>query len=154
MRLKKCITAIAMAAAAVLVGAPVASANNDEENLMSMEACKVPYTSKFKFAIYYNSGLNGAYRDIGYSVYDFNALRIGGTDPSTHPLTFCDGHAGAGQHIKNNAASGENNHPTYMARVYYNSGYKGSQDVIGPYQQHDQFVNVYNEDASFKWTSS
>lgn len=38
--------------------------------------------------------------------------------------------------------------------MYYNSGYKGAQDVMAPYQHIDQFGNVYNENASFQWTSS
>jgi hypothetical protein len=81
-------------------------------------------------------------------------------DSQITPLDFCelldaDGvWPGSGLAIKNDAASGENDHYEYYARVYYNSGYKGAQDVMAPYQHIDRFVNVYNEDASFQWTSS
>lgn len=138
------------------VVAPVAQAD-DEDNLYSMQACdELPSTSDFKFHIYYNSGQGGAWRNIGYSVYDFNALRPG--DGHAHPLRFCNIGAsnpwpGSLQNIKNNAASGENDHYKYWARVYFHSGYKGNQDAMAPYQHIDRFRNVYNENASFRWTS-
>lgn len=140
---------------------PAAADDNyyDDDNLFSMEACELPGRSAFKFAIFYNSGLNGAWRNIGYRVYNFDVLRPGGSDPGTYRLRFCSEGAsnpwpGSSQPIKNNAASGENNHPKYTARVYFNSGYKGAQDVMNPYQSITRFRNVYNENASFQWTNS
>ncbi|MFH8553291.1 hypothetical protein ACH4FE_06585 [Streptomyces celluloflavus] len=130
------------------------ASSEDDSNLHSMEACAAPSISAFKLHMHYNSGQNGAYRNIGYSVYDFDRVQPGGSDPGAYPLTYCPGGSGTGQHIKNNAASGENEHYKYWARVYYNSGYKGAQDVMAPYQHIDQFRNVYNENASFQWTSS
>ncbi|QKW10883.1 hypothetical protein HUT18_14385 [Streptomyces sp. NA04227] len=139
---------------------PAAQASSyDDANLYSMETCEYPSVSQFKFHLYYNSGQGGSYRNIGYSVYDFDHVYPGGSDPSSHPIKFCiipgaSGYwPGSGQHVKNNAASGENEHYKYWARVYYNSGYKGAQDVMAPYQHIDRFVNVYNENASFRWTS-
>ncbi|MFJ8085227.1 hypothetical protein ACIQ6Y_31975 [Streptomyces sp. NPDC096205] len=152
---------MAGAAAWLCISTTPAAANTDESNLMSMEACQEwPGASAFKLALYYNSSQGGAWRNIGYSVYDFGALRPGGDWPGTHPLRFCviNGASspwpGSGLNIKNNAASGENFHYKYYARIYFNSGYKGPQDVMAPYQHIDRFRNVYNENASFKWTST
>jgi hypothetical protein len=143
-----------------LAASPARADDNyyDDDNLFSIEACESPDSSSFNFHIYYNSGLNGAWRNIGYHVYNFDVLRPGGSSHDTYPLRFCSEGAsspwpGSGQHIKNNAASGENTHYKYKAHVYYNSGYKGVQDVMDPYQHHDRFINVYNENASFQWTS-
>jgi hypothetical protein len=142
-----------------LVVAPSALADDpaaDNYNLLSNEACYDPPASKFKFHIFYNSGQGGAYRNIGYSVYDFNALRPG--DGHAYPLKFCPGGVsnpwpGSNQRVKNNAASGENEHYKYTARVYFNSGYKGVYDAMAPYQHIDRFRNVYNENASFAWVA-
>lgn len=139
-----------------VAAAPSAQAS-DEENLMSMEVCKRPSVSGFKLHLYYNSGQGGAYRNVGYSVYDFGALRVGGDDPSSQPLRFCtiagaSGYwPGSGLRVKNNAASGENDHYKYTAEVCFNSGYKGVRDKMAPYQHIDRFRYVYNENASFRW---
>lgn len=148
---------ISAALAVSLGSASVASAEDpagDYYNLHYPEACDDPYRSGFKFHIYYNSAQSGAYRNIGYSVYNFDVLRDG--SGSYYPLRFCSGGVsspwpGSGQRIKNNAASGENEHYKYTARVYFSSGYKGVYDAMAPYQHIDQFVNVYNENASFAW---
>ncbi|SED22372.1 hypothetical protein SAMN05428945_4236 [Streptomyces sp. 2224.1] len=80
-------------------------------------------------------------------------LRMFRTGSSAPPLLlFCNSGSCSGKGIKNNAASGENSHYKYLARVYCNSGYKGAQDVIGPYQYIDRFPHVYNQNASFQWT--
>lgn len=124
-------------------------------NLYSNEACKENWgASKFRMHLWYNSGQGGSFRNIGYSVYDFNALRPG--DGHAHALTFCRFGAsspwpGSGQRIKNNAASGENTHSKYSARVYYYSGYKKPYQTMAPYQHIDRFTTVYNENASFAW---
>ncbi|MER6016342.1 hypothetical protein [Streptomyces bluensis] len=158
-RIMLVLSGVCAVAALSLVTAPLAQASSkDEENLYSMEACEYPGYSKFKLHLYYNSAGAGSYRNIGYSVYDFNAVRPGGSDPGAHPLRFCPMGAsnpwpGSGQKIKNNAASGENDHSRYKARIYDRSGYKGNQDVMAPYQHIDQFRHNYNDNASFKWTS-
>ncbi|MEV3853705.1 hypothetical protein AB0J38_05180 [Streptomyces sp. NPDC050095] len=155
---KSAAAAAVLASSLILLGAGSAQAERpdaDALNLHSMEACENASTSSFKFHIYYNSGLNGADRSIGYSVYDFNALRPG--DGHAYPLRFCDRNGassavpGSSQKIKNNAAGGENTHYKYRAEVCFNSGYKGVRDKIDPYQHHDVFRYVYNENASFRW---
>ncbi|MFE1767138.1 hypothetical protein ACWDBF_09760 [Streptomyces angustmyceticus] len=147
------IAVLAGLATALLVAGPAAAAtaHDDTDNLYSAEACKVPGKSKFDFHIYYNSAQSGAWRNIGYSVYNFADVPDGVAGAAS-PLRFCSSGAGAGQGIKNNAASGENSHYKYTARVYYNSGFKGAQDVMAPYQYIDRFVHVFNQDASFQWT--
>ncbi|MBT2421910.1 hypothetical protein J7F01_14895 [Streptomyces sp. ISL-22] len=148
----------AVAALAISVTPASAKPGDDAENLHSAEACqKTPGKSKFDLTLWYNSGQNGAYLNIGYSVYDFDALRPG--DGHAYPLRYCRLGAsnpwpGSGQKIKNNAASGENFHDKYKARIYFHSGYKGAQDVMAPYQHIDRFRNVYNENASFQWTTN
>lgn len=122
--------------------APSAQADGNTDNIFSIEVCKDPYASKFKLHLYYNSGQGGAYRNIGYSVYDFSSVKIGGSDPTVHVMRFCklgvsNPWPGSGQPVKNNSASGENEHYKYTARVYFNSGYKGAQDVMGPGQHID-----------------
>ncbi|MFE0452865.1 hypothetical protein ACFW2D_16585 [Streptomyces sp. NPDC058914] len=146
------------AVALTVIGAPAAQANpaGDDLNLHSMEACsKRPGKSGFKFTLWYNSGQGGSWRNMRYPVYNFDVLRPG--DGHSYPLRFCAGGAsnpwpGSGQRVKNNAASGENFHYKYKARVYFKSGYKGAQDVMAPYQHIDQFRNVYNDNASFQFT--
>ncbi|WP_051852364.1 hypothetical protein [Streptomyces aureocirculatus] len=143
-------------AAAVLITSPAAAGETD--NLYSAEACKSPGVSKFKFHIWYNSGQNGSYRNIGYSIYDFNDAPDGVVGAHS-ALTFCVKNGasapwpGSGLKVKNNGAAGENEHHKYKARVYVNSGYKGAQDVMAPYQHIDRFRHVYNNNASFKWSS-
>ncbi|MDN3297598.1 hypothetical protein QWM81_26885 [Streptomyces ficellus] len=148
-----------MAAALFVANAGAASAADpgwDSETLHSMEACYDPGSSKFKFTLWYNSGQNGAYRNMHHPIYNFDALRPG--DGADHPLKYCGGGGsspwpGSYQRVKNNAASGENFHYKYTARVYFRSGFGGAQDVMGPYQHIDQFRNVYNNNASFQFTS-
>ncbi|MFF4911330.1 hypothetical protein ACFY2T_41430 [Streptomyces sp. NPDC001260] len=151
---------IGTAAIALLAGTVPAHANDDERNLMDPLACADQYRSgEFAFHIFYNTNLKGSYRNIGFSVYDLDHLRVGGDDPSTNPLRFCAFGAsnpwpGSSQHIKNNAASARNDHERYSARVYFNSGYRGVYDRLAPEESRARFVNVYNNDASFRWTSS
>lgn len=151
--------AVAAFAAALAVGLlPPASAhasvtiatNHNLENHMSPEACqKTQKQSKFKFAIYYNSNFAGSYRNIGWPVWNFGHAPIGGAPQGgTQPLGFCRPGAGAGQGIKNNAASAENRHATYVGVVFYNSGYKGASDAIGWGRN---LAKTRNQNASFKW---
>jgi hypothetical protein len=100
--------------------------------------------------VYYNSDFKNAYRDIGYSVYNF-----GNEPPYSHggpyPLKYClNKGAGSGQGMKNNAASAKNFHSTYVADMYYNSGWKGAVDDISWGRNLNY---TYNNNASFKWRS-
>ncbi|GGP00924.1 hypothetical protein [Wenjunlia tyrosinilytica] len=145
---------VLLAVASVVMAAPAALANNDWDNLYSLEACKSPSSSTFKFKVYYNSWRKEAHRSVGYSVYDFNALAPGGSIPNTVPLKYCaDTGAGSEQHIKNNTASAANDHTSYKANIYVNSGYKGAVDVIDTLSYWSQLDDTYNNNASFKWTS-
>ncbi|MFD0417492.1 hypothetical protein [Streptomyces sp. NPDC127108] len=155
-RVRRGIAAMTGLAAAVLIATPAAA--DETDNLYSPQACKSPHVSKFKFHIFYNSGQNGSYRNIGYSIFDFNNAPDGVVGAQS-ALTFCVKNGasapwpGSGLKVKNHAASGENEHHKYKARVYVNSGYKGAQDVMAPYQHIDQFRHVHNNNASFRWTS-
>ncbi|MEU5583321.1 hypothetical protein ABZ791_37905 [Streptomyces huasconensis] len=147
--------AMGLAAAALLV--TPASAANETDNLYSPQACKDPSISRFKFHIYYSAGMNGSYRNVGYSIYDFNDAPDGVVGAHS-ALTFCVKNGasapwpGSGLKVKNKGAAGENDHYKYWARVYYHSGYKGAQDVMAPGQSIAYFRNVYKNNASFKWT--
>ncbi|GAA4561524.1 hypothetical protein ACFYN9_38325 [Streptomyces collinus] len=151
---------VGAALAAVFTMSPNAQAlDGDHHNLYSPSACDDHWRSAFSFHIFFNSNLKGSYRNIGYSVYDFGSLKAGAGDPNHYPLRFCQMGAsapwpGSNQKIKNNAASARNDHYKYIGRVYYRSGYKGAQDVLSPNETIGKFSKVYNENASFKWTSS
>ncbi|WP_432062286.1 hypothetical protein [Streptomyces sp. S1] len=143
--------------AAIALGVSITSpaqANTGLENQQSIETCKSQASSTFKFALYYNSNYGGAWRNIGYSVWDFADEPIGGQGQAgLEPLRYCPSGAGANQDIKNNAASAKNKHSSYYAVVYYNSGYKGNADWIGWKNSWSKLVNTYNENASFAWQS-
>ncbi|WP_331740907.1 hypothetical protein [Streptomyces sp. NBC_01006] len=146
--------AAAAAAAATLVMAPSAHAEEPTQyrNHFSEEVCKDPGYSGFKFTLWFNSDFKGSYRNIGYNVYDFSDEHYGGT-PAKQPLSYCWFGAsspwpGSGQGIKNNAASAANRHATYMADVYYNSGYKGAVDDVA-WTRNLNYTK--NNNASFAW---
>lgn len=142
------------AAAATLIAAPAAhadSGNTAYDHHWSPEACKEPGYSTYKFALYYNSNFMGSYRNMGWSVWNFGDERYHGT--SAQPLKFCLVGAsapapGSTLGLKNNAASAENRHPTLVADVYYNSGYKGAMDDIG-WARNLNYTK--NNNASFRW---
>lgn len=128
-----------------------ASQFEDSENQGSPEACRSPGSSKFKFTLYYNSNFAGAYRNIGYAVGNFADVRIGGAPQAgLQPLHYCSTGNGSGQSIKNNAASAENRHSTYIGWVYYNSWFQGASDAVGFGRN---LNNTYNNNASFQWKS-
>ncbi|NML54733.1 hypothetical protein HHL19_18995 [Streptomyces sp. R302] len=156
MNIKKVVvTALALVGLSMTSVAP-AQASTGQENQYSYEACKTQAESPYKFALYYNSGYAGAWRNIAYSVYDFAHEPIGGQSQGDlrQPLEYCPWGAGANQEIKNNAASAKNKHSTYYAVVYYNSGYKGNADWIGWQNSWSKLINTYNENASFAWRSA
>nr|MDT0519989.1 hypothetical protein [Streptomyces sp. DSM 41633] len=138
--------AAAAAAAATLLIAPSAHAGSpeDEANYWHKDICVDPGYGDFKFTLFYNSNFMGSYRNMGYNVYDFGGPR---------PLTFCQlgasaPHPGSGQNIKNNAASAKNFHATYVADVYYNSGFKGAVDDVA-WGRNLNYTK--NNNASFRW---
>jgi len=49
---------------------------------------------------------------------------------------------GAGQAVKNNAASAENNSSTYDYTIYYNSNYQGASQTIGDLAWENDIVNL------------
>ncbi|GAA1371772.1 hypothetical protein [Streptomyces beijiangensis] len=154
MNLKK---TLAVTATAIGLGMSIitpAHASTGEENQESPDACmKSQSASVFKYAIYFNSNYGGAYRNVGYPVYDFADERVGGSPQAgTQPLLFCHGGSGNNQGIKNNAASVRNKHSTYYAVTYYNSGYKGSSDWATPNSSRN-LSQAYNQNASFNWSS-
>ncbi|MFC8421500.1 hypothetical protein ACFUN7_11560 [Streptomyces sp. NPDC057236] len=158
MRMKNSVTAgivAAIAALTVVFSPGTAMANvGEQKNLLSADACS---NGAFKFTFRYNSGVSGAYRKLGYAHGNFAATDIfDGSDATDHPLRFCSGTGnGAGQGIKNNAASATNAHTSYGARVYYNSWFQGAYDgfqpgIPTPYSRN--LANTYNNNASFQWT--
>lgn len=140
------------AAALIAFTTPQAGAvDTDVLNLTSSEACE-QIGSKFDMTFYYNSGLKGSWRKVGYAVYDMNNLRL--TSSQFAPLEYCPGFgAGSGQKVKNNSASGWNDHDRCDAAVYYNSGFKGKRDVVPSNDAVSRWKNVYNENASFQWVN-
>jgi hypothetical protein len=160
--MKKTVPALATAVVALGIGlaAPVQAedlgdygGNTTTANQLSPNACSASQaSSEYKFAIYYNSNFGGSYRNIGYNVWNFADERIeGAAQGGLQPLKFCHGGNGAGQGIKNNAASAKNKHATYWAVVYYNSGYKGASDAISRDMNLSQ---TKNQNASFAWYNS
>ncbi|MEU0698672.1 peptidase inhibitor family I36 protein [Streptomyces niveus] len=92
-----------------------------------------------QFILYYHSNQQGACWHTNTSRPDL---------ANTGPFS-CDGDdcRGAGEPVKNNAASGWNWYDYVTAVVYYNSNYKGAYDVFRPLDKKN-LVNTYNENAS------
>ncbi|MFH8257045.1 hypothetical protein [Streptomyces roseolus] len=154
--MKKSLFFVASAALAVTVLSPGSASAIDvgeQKNFLSPSACS---GGDFKFTFRFNSNGGGAYRKLGYQHGNFAATEIQvGVDPYTAPLTFCSGTGnGAGEGIKNNAASVTNAHTSYGGFVYYKSWWQGAYDSVQPARPtpvSKNLVNTYNENASFKW---
>ncbi|WP_234432514.1 hypothetical protein [Streptomyces sp. NRRL S-378] len=137
----------------VMISAPPANAASTQyENHFNDTVCKDPGYSSFHFTLWYNSEFKGAYRNIGYNVWDFSDERYALTS-GKQPLNFCmfgvsNPWPGSGEGVKNNAASAANRHATYFADVYYNSGYKGAKDEVALIRN---LYNTKNNNASFAW---
>ena len=144
-------TLAASVAAGLLMfgGAPAHADGFDDENIQG--ACQG--NSAFKYRLYYNSGNAGAYRDFRFAVGNFGSVPL--TAGGNYSLKFCPGTgAGAGQAVKNNAASAHNSHTSYGACVYFYSWYDGAMDSIAPgvpTPRSQNLVKTYNENASFQW---
>jgi hypothetical protein len=143
-------SAAAVAGLLMVTASPAQASSNDDANVLL--ACQ-SYDTGFKFKLYYNSNTAGAYRDFGYAVGNFDSVPLVASDPVA--LKFCSGTgAGAGQRVKNNAASAHNRHTSYGACVYYNSWFNGAKDTLQPATPvpvSRNLVNTYNENASFQW---
>ena len=148
--LLKTLAVTSAAGLALFAAAPAEASSADDDNVLL--ACQ-SYDTGFKFKLYYNSNTQGAYRDFGYAVGNFDSVPLVASDPVA--LTFCSGTgAGAGQRVKNNAASAHNRHTSYGACVYFNSWFNGAKDSLPPAVPTPvsrNLVNTYNENASFQW---
>jgi hypothetical protein len=143
------------AAAAFLLIATSGTANAvnvpESRNLLDPPSCHSPSSSDFRFSFRYNSGLSGAWKNLGYAHANFAATDLGTGDPFSYPLEFCSGTgSGGGQVIKNNAASARNRHGSYSGRVYFNSWWQGAYDNFRP-GTGGNLVDTYNDNASFQW---
>jgi hypothetical protein len=155
MKLKKVLLAVVVATATgVGLASPAQALNTGYENQMSPNACQSPAGSDFDFTYYYNSNLKNAYRNIGYNVWNLGDERIGGAPQGgTQPLRYCvSTGSGAGQDVKNNAASAANRHKKYNANSHFNSGYAGPKDRLAPGNSVNRLTNTYNDNASFSWS--
>ncbi|MER6916641.1 peptidase inhibitor family I36 protein [Streptomyces sp. NPDC000594] len=90
------------------------------------------------FCLFYNSNIQNAYYPFWDKVPDFAGY------------TFRGAGAGAGQAVKNNAASAQNLQTGLVARVHFNSNYGGVYDNVGPTSWRN-LANTYNDNASFDW---
>ncbi|WP_328871575.1 hypothetical protein OHT76_16425 [Streptomyces sp. NBC_00287] len=147
--LSKALTAASAAGLLMFAGAPAhASDQTDWDNYWL--ACETD--NNFKFNLYYNSNTQGAWRDFGYAVGNFDSVYSG---QGYKPVVFCNtGAAGSLQNVKNNAASAKNEHTSYGACVYFSSWFNGAKDGLQPAVPTPvsrNLVNTYNENASFQW---
>ncbi|GAB2900479.1 hypothetical protein [Streptomyces mayteni] len=147
--------ALGAAATAFLLVATSAPANAvnvpESRNLLDPPSCESPSGSSFRFSFRYNSNLAGSWKNLGYAHANFAATDIGVGDPFDYPLEFCSGTGnGAGQGIKNNAASARNRHSSYSGRVYYNSWWQGAYNNFLPGTS-GNLTSTYNNNASFQW---
>ena len=95
--------------------------------------------NSYEICLFYNSYYGGAKRDFARNVPDFAPYRY-----------FSPG-AGAGQTVKNNAASAYNYDYGSTARIYYNSNYAGPADDIRPRSGRQRLGDTYNDNASMRW---
>ncbi|MBB5788241.1 peptidase inhibitor family I36 protein [Jiangella mangrovi] len=107
--------------------APAASSAEHDGGCQGLELC-----------LFYNSGQRGASHDFRYKVPDFG------------PYAFLGSSAGAGQSVKNHAASAWNLDGYFTARIYFNSGYAGPADDVTPLTRRN-LGDTYNDNASFNW---
>ena len=91
-----------------------------------------------ELCLYYNSNWAGAKAD-------FRDKK-----PDLAGYTFKAPGAGAGQAVKNNAASAQNWDHTRTAVVFFNSNYQGTYDNVWTWTAVN-LSNTYNDNASFKW---
>lgn len=95
--------------------------------------------NSYEVCLFYNSYYGGAKRDFARNVANFAPYRY-----------FSPG-AGAGQPVKNNAASAYNYDAGSTARIYYNSYYAGPADDLRPRTGRQRLGDTYNDNASMRW---
>ena len=126
MKFKKIAVAAAMGLGLSLSIAPAAHAANQDGTINSNE-----------FVFYYNSYWAGSFSD-------FTSAKS-----NLAGYVFLSSGSGQGQAVKNNSASVEN-YRNQHARVFFNSGYAGANDLV-PALTGVQLSNTYNDNASFRW---
>ena len=94
--------------------------------------------NSFEICFYYNSNLGGAKHDYRYRISNFAGYN------------FLSPGAGAGQPVKNNAASARNYDGYFTARVYFNSGWSGPADDVNILSWRN-LGDTYNDNASYAW---
>ncbi|WP_199230646.1 peptidase inhibitor family I36 protein [Promicromonospora sp. AC04] len=99
-----------------------------------------------EFCYYYNSDNAGSISDFAGSVSDYAT-----TQPSCYD--FKGAGAGQGECIKNNAASVWNR-TGETVRVYYNTGYGGEYQNIGPGYKGQLNEELYNNNASHQFVGT
>ncbi|MFI9307188.1 peptidase inhibitor family I36 protein [Streptomyces triculaminicus] len=117
---------------AVFVTVPASAAPKP----IKVVSCELKYA-----CLYYNSNLNGAMFKHRYNVSDYAGWRF---EASSR------GSAGAGEYVKNHAASVDNWDPDNGIRIYTNSNYQGNWDGFPPFDSHNLDV-AKNNNASGKW---
>ncbi|MFJ9813654.1 peptidase inhibitor family I36 protein [Streptomyces sp. NPDC101151] len=96
--------------------------------------------------LYYNSGESGA----KFSVYfDDNNVNVTAAIPNLAGHYFDSSGNGAGQSVKNNAASAEVHADLCSMWIYYNSNYGGNVDYLGG-SGYGQLWYTYNQNASLQ----
>ncbi|WP_158603006.1 peptidase inhibitor family I36 protein [Jiangella rhizosphaerae] len=111
------------AAVAALSAAPAAQAWEGDGRCETGEVC-----------LYWGGNYTGAFRDYSGSVWDFAGHR------------YPNNGTGAGQSVKNNAASVINRDGA-AAIIYYNEGYTGPYDYVAPYTRRNLYY-TWNDNAS------
>ncbi|MET8416471.1 peptidase inhibitor family I36 protein [Streptomyces sp. NPDC005134] len=99
------------------------------------EGCNTP-----EACLSYNSNLQGAIFVHQTSLADYAGYAFS--------ISSYGGSAGAGQFVKNNAASVENLNLNYRYRVYYNSNYSGAYQTVGTEAWANLNSTLKNENAS------
>lgn len=126
-RVAAAVVATILASSLLTALAPAASAGAHDGRCDGLELC-----------LFYNSGQRGASHDFRYRVADFA------------PYDFLGNGKGAGQSVKNRAASARNLDGYFTARIYFNSGYAGPADDVPPLADRN-LGDTYNDNASFNW---
>lgn len=126
------VAAAGLALAAVVATAAPAAAATEYNGV-----CSEGYGNG-ELCLYYNSNWQGAKADF------LNAKSTFGT------YTFLAPGSGAGQLVKNNAASAQNWDHNRTAVVFFNSNWQGTYDNVWTWTAVN-LSNTYNDNASFKW---
>lgn len=139
MNIRKILAATATAGIALtvsLAAVPAASAAEGDGNCTSNDG------GFADLCLYYNSDYAGArFNDPGMDNYAGWVFK-----------SWSGGDAGAGQAVKNNAASVQNYDPKCTAIVYYNSNQAGASQKIGPDDEANLNSTLKNENASQGWS--